>query len=214
LVNDTFEGGVRGRIPPERHPMSKQPEIVFLDFEASSLGKESYPIEVGWVFSSGGEESHLIRPAPSWTDWSAESEATHHLTRERLLMEGRPHDEVAKRMLDVLSGHALFATAPSWDGQWLSKLLRGAGLPRHALRLQDTDVAHMDAIMQVLREAGTPECDLIARAQEILGQARLRDESEGNPDHRALADAKRELRVWRDVQRRAEEYARSLKPKV
>ena len=24
--------------------------LVFLDFEASSLGKRSYPIEVGWVF--------------------------------------------------------------------------------------------------------------------------------------------------------------------
>jgi len=194
--------------------MSRQPDIVFLDFEASSLSKESYPIEVGWVFASGGEESHLIRPAPSWTDWSAESEATHHLTRERLFAEGTPHDKVASHMLDVLSGHALFATAPSWDGQWLSKLLRGAGLPRHALRLQDTDVAHEAAIARVLREAGVSEDELAVHAQKILAQARLKDEAEGDPDHRALADAKQELRIWRDVQRRAEEYARSLKAKA
>jgi len=194
--------------------MSRQPDIVFLDFEASSLSKESYPIEVGWVFASGGEESHLIRPAPSWTDWSAESEATHHLTRERLFAEGTPHDKVARHMLDVLSGHALFATAPSWDGQWLSKLLRGAGIPRHALRLQDTDVAHEAAISRVLREAGVSEEELAVHAQKILAQARLKDEAEGDPDHRALADAKRELRMWRDVQRRAEEYARSLKAKA
>lgn len=194
--------------------MSKQPDIIFLDFEASSLGKESYPIEVGWVFASGGEETHLIRPAPSWTDWSAESEATHHLTRDRLLAEGTPHNEVAKRMIDVLSGHALFATAPSWDGQWLSRLLRGAGLPRHALRLQDSDVAHEDAIMQILREAGVPERELAALAKTILGQARLKDEADGAPDHRALADAKRELRIWLDVQRRAQDYGRSLKPKT
>lgn len=190
--------------------MSKRPDIVFLDFEASSLGKESYPIEVGWIFASGGEESHLIRPAPSWTDWSTESEATHRLTRDQLLAEGTPHDEVARRMLDVLSGHVLHATAPSWDGQWLSKLLRSAGLPRHALRLQDTDVAHEEAIIRILQDAGRPESEWAAHAKEIIGQARLKDEAEGDPDHRALADAKRELRVWHDVQRRARDYVRSL----
>ena len=194
--------------------MSRKPDVVFLDFEASSLGKESYPIEVGWVFASGGEESHLIRPAPLWNDWSAEAEAIHHIPRERLIAEGKPHDEVAKRMIDVLSDHALYATAPSWDGQWLSKLLRGAGLPRHALRLQDTDVAHADAISRILQDADMPDSELTRHAKEILAQARLKDESEGDPDHRALADAKRELRVWRDVQRRAEEYARSLKPRA
>jgi hypothetical protein len=35
---------------------------VFLDFEASSLGKNGYPIEVGWVFEDGACEAHLIRP--------------------------------------------------------------------------------------------------------------------------------------------------------
>lgn len=194
--------------------MSTQADVVFLDFEASSLGKESYPIEVGWIFASGQEESHLIRPAPAWTDWSAESEATHHLTRAQLDAQGTPHDVVARRMLDVLSGHALFATAPSWDGQWLSKLLRGAGLPRHALRLQDTDVAHVEAITRILREAGVPDNTLAGHAERILAEARRKDEAKGDPDHRALADAKRELRVWRDVQSRAADYAKSLQQKA
>jgi hypothetical protein len=38
--------------------------IVFLDFEASSLARHSYPIEVAWVFEDGASEAHLIRPAP------------------------------------------------------------------------------------------------------------------------------------------------------
>ena len=38
--------------------------LVFLDFEASSLAKRGYPIEVAWVFEDGRAESHLIRPAP------------------------------------------------------------------------------------------------------------------------------------------------------
>lgn len=192
--------------------MSDVADIVFLDFEASSLGKEGYPIEVAWVFAAGGAESYLIKPAPSWTDWAPESEATHHLTREQLIAEGTPHDEVAKRMLNVLSGCALYATAPSWDGQWLSRLLRGAGLPRHALRLQDTNIAHENAITRILQEAHVPEGERPSLAKEILAQARQKDEADGKPAHRALADAQRELRVWHDVQKRAEEYAKSLKP--
>lgn len=194
--------------------MSETPDVVFLDFEASSLSKESYPIEVAWVFSSGAEESHLIKPASSWLDWDPVSEETHRITRETLLAQGVPHDVVARRMLEVLSGYALYATAPSWDGQWLSKLLRGAGLPRHALRLQDTDIAHECAIVAILQRAGVSEPDASHLAKDILAQARLADEEKGNPAHRALADAKRELSIWRDVQLRAQAYARSLRTTI
>lgn len=191
--------------------MGSQGDIVFLDFEASSLGKKSYPIEVAWVFASGGEESHLIRPAPIWTDWSMEAQETHQISREQLIAEGTPHDTVAQRMLGVLSGHCLYATAPSWDGQWLSKLLRAANLPRHALRLQDTDVAHEHAIIDVLRGAHIPEMDHARIAKDILAQARLGDEEQGKPAHRALADAQREMKVWRDVQKRAKLFVQEHK---
>ena len=109
--------------------MPDLPNIAFLDFEASSLGKQGYPIEVAWVLIGGEEESHLIRPDPSWTDWDDEAERIHGISRNRLVVEGRTVDDVAQRMMDALSGHTLYATAPSWDGKWLSKLLRAAGLP-------------------------------------------------------------------------------------
>ena len=83
--------------------------LVFLDFEASSLAKKSYPIEVAWVFEDGRDESHLIRPPLRWDDWDAEAEAIHHIPRATLEAEGTPHDIVARRMVEVLSGHALFA---------------------------------------------------------------------------------------------------------
>jgi hypothetical protein len=51
--------------------------IVFLDFEASSLNKKSFPIEVAWVFQDGRSRSYLIRPAPEWIDWSDEAEEVH-----------------------------------------------------------------------------------------------------------------------------------------
>jgi hypothetical protein len=180
---------------------------VFLDFEASSLGKRSYPIEVAWVFEDGRAESHLIRPLAHWTDWAADAQATHGIAPAQLMAEGEPAAEVARRMLDQLTGHALYASAPSWDGKWLSVLLRGAGLPRHALRLQDTDAAHLDAACAALREA-VPRGELHGAARAVL--ARVRRDREGAPvAHRALADAQAEHAVWLAVRRAAEDEART-----
>jgi hypothetical protein len=61
---------------------------VFIDFEASSLNKDSYPVEVAWVFEDGRSRSFLIRPAPGWTDWSAEAEAIHGISRDQLDRDG------------------------------------------------------------------------------------------------------------------------------
>ena len=130
---------------------------VFVDFEASSLAKGSYPIEVAWVFEDGSSESHLIRPAPAWTDWAESAERIHGIPRDTLFAEGLPHEEVARRMVNRLTGHALYVTAPSWDGQWLSKLLRAASLPRHALRVEDTTLAHARVVRAVFAAAGWDE---------------------------------------------------------
>lgn len=184
------------------------PEIVFLDFEASSLGKKSYPIEVAWVMASGHEESHLIRPAPEWTDWSDEAEAIHKICRARLIAEGMPHDELARHMVDVLSGHALYASAPSWDGQWLSKLLRAASLPRHSLRLQDTEVVRKESAEGILKRARIPDGERYGMLEEILDNAKLQNDRLV-ASHRALADARRELQIWQDVCARANAIART-----
>jgi len=59
----------------------------FLDFEASLLSKHSYPIEIIWVFE-WRSRTFLIKPAPGWTDWSAEAEAIHGISPEFLQREG------------------------------------------------------------------------------------------------------------------------------
>jgi hypothetical protein len=171
---------------------------VFLDFEASSLAKASYPIEVGWVFEDGTEETHLIRPALAWTDWDPSAEALHQISRETLLAEGEPHDVVAKRMFEALNGHALFVTSPSWDGKWLSVLLRAAGLPRHALRLRDADEAHLEGAIEILGPAGLGD-----RAQAVIHRARLRAAGR-TVKHRALDDAHQERDLWLTIRRTAE----------
>lgn len=169
--------------------------LVFLDFEASSLSKHSIPVEVAWVFEDGTSEAHLIKPAPNWTDWDPRAEAIHGISRDTLVREGTPHDAVAARMVEVLSGHRLFASAPSWDGKWLSAVLRAGGFARHALRLENTDIVQRAAAMAALREAGVPQAELQERASAMIALASARPPGE-QPAHRALADAERERAIW------------------
>jgi hypothetical protein len=176
--------------------------IAFLDFEASSLAKRGFPVEIAWVFESGEEEAHLIRPAPDWTEWSAEAEAVHGIPRASLERDGRPVEEVARRAVEALSGHRLYASAPSWDGQWLSRLLRAGGLPRHALRLRDTEEARAEAAAAALDAGGVPSGDREGLLAMVLDEARRAAEA-GPVAHRALQDARREHALWSEVRRRA-----------
>jgi hypothetical protein len=156
---------------------------VFLDFEASSLSKDSYPIEVGWVHEDGTGEAHLIRPAPGWIEWDVLAAGVHGITREQLEHDGEPHGKVCERLLSLFDRNTVLASAPSWDGHWLSMLLRAAGHPRHLVRLQDTEIAFSAA-------AQTRGGDVAARIESARQHARA-------PGHRALADARREWEIWR-----------------
>lgn len=174
---------------------------VFIDFEASSLGERSYPVEVAWVFEDGASESHLIRPAPAWTDWDAAAAAIHGIRRTELEARGTRHDLVAERMVEMLSGHMLYASAPSWDGKWLSTLLRAAGLPRHSLRLRDTDEALAESAREILGTS-LPPGEVASAVAAVLVQVRQAAEAQA-PRHRALADAEKERWKWLEAQRLA-----------
>ena len=163
---------------------------VFLDFEASSLGKNSYPIEVGWVRTDGEGESLLIKPAEGWTEWDPNAEAIHNISRQELEDNGVEVTEACERVLQLWDGNRVFASAPSWDGHWLSMLLRGAGYPRHLIRLEDTEVAFAEAAAQ---RGLRPE-----EAQAVIEAARAQAAAEPVA-HRAQEDARREWRVWRQV---------------
>lgn len=174
---------------------------VFLDFEASSLSKASYPIEVAWVFEDGQSESYLIAPAPTWTEWDEEAAAIHGIARDSLKAEGTPVEILGRRMLSVLSGHRLYASAPSWDGKWLSALLRAAGLPRHALRLEDTE----DARLEIARSILAPRLSgpaLEAALHDLLRETKSHAETL-HVGHRALGDAERERQLCLRLAERA-----------
>ena len=166
---------------------------VFLDFEASSLGDDSYPIEVGWVFEDGEEENMLIRPAPGWTDWDEEAESLHGISRQRLAADGIAHAEVCDRVVALFDNHEVYASAPSWDGHWLSMLLRAADRPRHLVRLADTEEAFEEAARQRLGPDAGDEA-----VAEAIAAARAVADTEPVA-HRAVADARREWRVWQRI---------------
>jgi hypothetical protein len=179
--------------------------LVFLDFEASSLAKKSYPIEVGWVFEDGRSEAYLIKPAPTWIDWDPQAEAIHHITRETLVAKGTPHEQVAHRMVAELVGHDLLASAPSWDGKWLSALLRAAGLERHTLRLRDSDAAHAECARAILAPL-VPSDQLDATIENLLKMTEVRAPGYV-PAHRALPDAEEERQRWLAVRAAARTLA-------
>lgn len=183
-------------VPPTgRNDRPRMP--VFIDFEASSLSKDSYPVEVAWVFEDGRSRSFLIRPAPGWNDWSAEAEAIHGISREQLDKEGVEVSIIVDEMVATLADMDLCASAPSWDGKWLSALLRAAGHPRHELRLRKSDEAFRDVAKAELGSTISDEdqADLvnavIARTEPV------------DPAHRALPDALLELERWKLVQAEA-----------
>ncbi|TDK31283.1 transcriptional regulator [Rhizobium deserti] len=176
---------------------------VFLDFEASSLSKHSYPIEVAWVFEDGRARSFLIKRIPGWTDWSSEAEALHGISREQLARDGVDVSTIVSEMVETLADHDLSASAPSWDGKWLSALLRAAGNPSHELRLRKSDEAFLDLAKEV---AGSSVSD--KDIEDFVSDIIERTEP-SSPPHRALPDALLELDRWKLVR----EEARDLQAK-
>lgn len=81
----------------------------FIDFEASSLSPDSYPIEVAWNHSDGSVENHLISPADvsEWTDWSVRLQEVHGLTRRELIERGKSPSWVSQRMKESITADPL-----------------------------------------------------------------------------------------------------------
>ncbi|WP_420142981.1 hypothetical protein [Sphingobium sp.] len=101
-----------------------------IDFEASCLPRHgrSYPIEVG-VADGGMARSWLIRPHDDWAGWgwTAEAEALHGLTRERIERDGQPAATVLAQLADVAQGCRMIADSPI-DQYWLDMLAAAAGV--------------------------------------------------------------------------------------
>lgn len=106
-------------------------DYAVLDFEASSLSLESWPIEIGISWLQEGRIqtwSSLIRPAPEWeiSDWSARSATVHGIAREDLL-DAPTASAVVNDFFSKLPRKLLVSDAPEFEARWLARLLTAAG---------------------------------------------------------------------------------------
>ncbi len=147
-------------------------EVAFIDFEASGLGAQSWPVEVGWAFVGGASECTLIKPAADWpmSAWDPAAEKLHGIAIDVLRAEGAEPAAVCRRLNAVLGGASVYADAPAWDGFWLYRLFSAARI-KPAFELAD-----FGALMRPL--VGDGEEALFQEAEAIAPRR-----------HRAAADA-------------------------
>jgi hypothetical protein len=95
----------------------------FIDFEASSLNEEnSYPISLG-IVHQGKAYYWLIKPKNSWTDWDANAEKIHHISKKCLLAHGKESNQVTEEIRQLLGTESiLYSDNPFWEKLWLSRL--------------------------------------------------------------------------------------------
>jgi hypothetical protein len=193
--------------------MSGNPMIYFVDFEASSLEKGSFPIEIAWVDQNGHGETYLIRPAEGWLtpgnpEWSAASERIHGISLTSLLDGGGACDRIAKRAAEALGSIQVIACsdAPAFDGHWLEMLLVAGG-QRRQVRLLDVQQIYGWAcrpLLELLPLGDGPGRDRAEErvrnlAREIIAQAEEEEAMQPRVHHRALPDAESLWRTWQSV---------------
>lgn len=106
------------------------PPPLFIDFEASGLHADSFPVEIGWcdpVDLNAGRD-HLIKPTAAWlaTRWDSAAERIHGIDRERLCEHGKPPTTVVKALREAAVGHRLYSDNVGHDERWLISLCRAA----------------------------------------------------------------------------------------
>lgn len=111
-----------------RTEASTLPPPTILDVEASGFGRNSYPIEVGFVLPDGQAYCTLIRPEAHWTHWDAQAEATHHIPRSLILERGLPVPEVAHQINRQLAGQTVYSDGWANDYSWLGSLFDAADM--------------------------------------------------------------------------------------
>ena len=97
--------------------------LAIIEVASSGLGPDSYPIAVAWQLLRGGPEQHvLIRPAEGWRGWQRDAEKIHKLTRQQLIEQGRPVEEVAAALTRDLGQAKIFSDTVGLDQAWLDLL--------------------------------------------------------------------------------------------
>jgi hypothetical protein len=161
-------------IPPaatasESNPISL-PTV--LDVEASGFGRNSYPIEVGFVLPDGHTFCSLIRPMAHWTHWDEQAARTHQIPRPLLEERGQSVEEVAQRLNTDLRGTTVYSDGWANDYSWIGALFDAADM---------TPAFRLENLRKLLTEAESERWHMV--------KAQISAER-GAQRHRASADAR------------------------
>lgn len=151
-----------------------------MDIEASGFGRDSYPIEIGFVLPDGSAWCTLVRPEPQWQHWDPRAEAVHRISRDVAVRHGRNVTEVAGTLNERLRNCVVYCDGWAHDYPWLARLFDAAGLRQtfrleHLNRLLDEDdtLRFGDMKQIVARETG-PKKRHRASADALLLQTAWR----------------------------------------
>ncbi len=155
----------------------KPDHLIFLYIEASGLGPDTWPIEVGlaWIADDTVHTwSSLIRPEPEWDldAWSDQSAMIHNIPREDLDAAPRAAD-VAHEVMERIATRQVISDAPGFDRMWTERLFETIDIMPPAL-------VHID---KVVASACRDDRCAMRRVLVELEEASL--------SHRAGADAAR-----------------------
>ena len=121
--------------------------IVTIDFEASSLEQDGYPIEVGLAVWFSLDQpmlgwSTLIRPIRDWTSnghWSVASAKVHGIRGGDLGAHGREPGVIAAALNEVMgTGTVAWCDGGPYDAHWMAALFK-AGKLKPTFTLGDWD---------------------------------------------------------------------------
>lgn len=150
---------------------------IVIDVEASGFGRDSYPIEVGVALADGSRHCYLIAPARTWRRWDDAAERIHGISRETLLSYGRPPQDVAWRLNELLRNKTVYCDAWAFDMSWLGKLYdvvnmhQGFRLADIAELIDERQRARWHAVKQAVVE------ELGLKRHRASGDARILQET-------------------------------------
>lgn len=112
---------------PQTQPLASFVPTV-LDVEASGFGRNSYPIEIGFVMPDGHAHCTLVKPESHWTHWDAQAAAMHHISRSLIEERGLPVQAVASQLNRELRGQTVYSDGWANDYTWLGALFDAADM--------------------------------------------------------------------------------------
>ena len=168
----------------------------FLDVEASSLGMDSYPIEIAWSDAEGNIESHLINPyaIEEWTDWDYNAQQIHGISRKLCREEGVHLGNMCQIMSQSIQpGELIYADGGDFDVSWVDVLYE-YGEDASGLSYAQFRITHTDVIMLPLLTTIQPDDK---QRWQLYEQLKLEARSKVNGRHRAKVDVEYLIELWK-----------------